>query len=74
MEYSTTVTVPHLLDEKEAGALIGKSAKWMETDRRVHKTIPYVKLGRHVRYRTQDLLAYIEANLVSATDKTRETV
>ncbi|WP_413718925.1 helix-turn-helix domain-containing protein [Silicimonas sp. MF1-12-2] len=66
MQIETTVTVPHLLDEKEAGAIIGKSRKWMELDRRTGPTIPYVKMGRHVRYRVSDLLAYIESNTVPA--------
>jgi excisionase family DNA binding protein len=33
------------------------------------KRIPYVKIGRHVRLRRSDLLAYVEANTVPARVK-----
>lgn len=62
----TTTTVPTLLTQAEAARLLGKSEKWFERDRWSGPTIPYAKLGRTVRYRAEDLLAYIEGNTVGA--------
>lgn len=59
----TTATVPVLLNQAEAARVIGKSEKWLERDRWAGPTVPYVKLGRTVRYRVADLLEYIETNV-----------
>lgn len=60
----TTVTIPVLLDQEAAAKLLGFSTKKLERDRWCEKQIPYVKMGRTVRYRASDLLAYIEGNIV----------
>lgn len=62
----TTATVPVLLTQAEAARIIGKSEKWLERDRWAGPTVPYVKLGRSVRYRVADLLTYIESNVQGA--------
>ena len=53
-----------LLDRQEAAAYLGLKpqtlANWAVT--RVHN-LPYVKVGRNVRYRKQDLDAFIQRNL-----------
>lgn len=60
------VQVPILWTEKETARYIGKSPKWLERDRWEGPTIPYVKLGRSVRYRASDVIAVVDANLVRA--------
>lgn len=61
-----TITLPALLTQVEAAEYLGVSEKKLERDRWCERRIPYVKLGRHVRYRATDLLAYIEGNVVPA--------
>lgn len=61
-----TETVPVLLKQNEAAALLGVSAKWLERDRWVGPSIPFVKFGRSIRYRASDIAAFIEANLQGA--------
>lgn len=56
------VAVPRLMNQEAAAALLGVSPKWLERDRWVGATIPFVKIGRGVRYRASDLAAFIEAN------------
>lgn len=65
----TTATLPVLMDQRRAADYLGVSTKFLERDRWVGATIPYVKIGRAVRYRAADLAAYVEANFVSATDQ-----
>lgn len=57
------VAVPRLINQETAAALLGVSPKWLERDRWVGATIPFVKIGRGVRYRAGDIAAYIEANI-----------
>jgi predicted DNA-binding transcriptional regulator AlpA len=60
----TVATVPVLWTPRQAAEYTGKSESWFENDRwRGGKDmIPYVKLGRAVRYRAADIVAYVEAN------------
>jgi excisionase family DNA binding protein len=52
-----------LTNTQGAAKLLGIPAatlvKWRSTG---HNNIPYVKIGHHVKYRTADLRAYIEAH------------
>lgn len=59
----TTKTLPALLTQKQAAEYLSKSPKWFERDRWVGPTIPFVKIGRSVRYRAVDLLKYVECNM-----------
>lgn len=53
---------PHLLDTKQAAALIGMSVAFLERDRWAGARIPYIKIGaRAVRYRESDLMDYINS-------------
>lgn len=61
-----TITVPRLLTQKEAAELTRMSEKWLERDRWVERRIPYVKIGRAIRYRAEDIAAYIDANVQGA--------
>jgi len=57
---SHTVTLPQLWDQKVLAAYLGKSTAWCERARWAGDGPRFVKLGRHVRYRADDVLAWIE--------------
>jgi hypothetical protein len=56
-----------LLDENDAAPVIGATASFLQNDRlrKVHK-IPYVRIGRRIRYRLSDLEAWVAAHTVSS--------
>ncbi|MBB1497530.1 helix-turn-helix domain-containing protein [Paracoccus sp. MC1862] len=58
--------LPVLVTQEEAANILGVSKKWLERDRWAERRIPYVKIGRGVRYRITDIAAYIEANVQAA--------
>ena len=63
----TTVTLPALMSPKEAAAYLGVSAKFLENDRWMGPSIPYVRVGhRSVRYRAQDLEEFIQSRFQPA--------
>ena len=63
------VTLPSpLLDEKQAAKLLGTSPGVLQVwrcNRRVQ--IPYVKIGRSVRYKPEDLTNFIASRTVGAS-------
>lgn len=61
-----TIPVAKLLTQEATAEILGVSPKWLERDRWVERRIPFVKIGRLVRYRAADVSAYIEANVQSA--------
>ena len=66
---ATLVALPRLLTQKDLAAYLGKSLAWCERARWDGKGPQFVKLGRNVRYRAEDVLAWIDANArVSTTD------
>lgn len=64
--YTTTTTVPLLWNQKQTAAYLGVSQKWLERDRWAGASIPFVKIGRHVRYRAEDVRAYVERQTTAA--------
>lgn len=62
-----TWTIPRLLTQREASVITRKSEKWFERDRGVERRIPFVKIGRSVRYRAEDIDAFIKANTRTAS-------
>jgi hypothetical protein len=52
-----------LLNEYEYAAITGESVATARRNRLLGKGCPYVKLGSLVRYRPQDVRAYIARNL-----------
>jgi predicted DNA-binding transcriptional regulator AlpA len=56
------VTMPRLWDQKTLAAYLGKSTAWCERARWAGNGPRFLKLGRHVRYRADDVLAWIEDN------------
>lgn len=57
---------PNLLDTEQAAAYIGVTPRTLEVWRCVKRhSIPYVKVGRLVKYRLADLNAWLESRTVS---------
>jgi len=57
-----TQTIEHLLTPEEAAEILRVKLSWVyqHTRRRSQDRIPFLKVGRYLRFREQDLIAYIE--------------
>lgn len=53
-----------LLTQKEVAEWTGMSSAWFEMSRFKGTGIPYVKIGRSVRYRTSDVQRWIDSNVI----------
>lgn len=53
-----------LLSPKEVSKLIGRAEQTLANERSTRRGLAYVKIGRSVRYRLADVLAYIEARRI----------
>lgn len=54
------------LDEKQAAVLTGLAVTTLRNQRHLRKGLPYLKVGaRSVRYRTVDLIAYMESKVIA---------
>jgi len=51
---------PRLLNQKEVASIIRKSEAWLERKRWLGEGIPYLKIGRSVRYQEDDILSFLE--------------
>ncbi|WP_246166883.1 helix-turn-helix transcriptional regulator [Marinobacter salinexigens] len=58
----STVTMPRLWDQKTLAAYLGKSTAWCERARWAGEGPRFIKLGRHVRYRAEDVLEWIDSH------------
>jgi excisionase family DNA binding protein len=54
--------IEYLLTPEEAAEILRVKLSWLyqRTRRRTQDRIPFVKIGRYLRFREQDLVAYIE--------------
>ena len=59
----------HLINEKEAALILGCSIHKMQKDRRVGSPIPFIKVGRSVRYKRKDIEAYLEQQYFTSTSE-----
>ena len=55
--------IEHLLTPEEAAEILRVKLSWLyqHTRRRNQDRIPFVKIGRYLRFREQDLMAYVES-------------
>jgi predicted DNA-binding transcriptional regulator AlpA len=53
--------VTRLLRDDEVEAILGVADGWAAKDRLTKARIPYLKIGRSVRYRARDVQAYLES-------------
>ena len=51
---------PRVLNQKEVASIIRKSEAWLERQRWLGEGIPYLKIGRSVRYQEDDILSFLE--------------
>jgi predicted DNA-binding transcriptional regulator AlpA len=56
-----------LINEIEAARMRGQSVRTLQMERLRGSGCRYVKLGRSVRYRRGDVLAYINSRIVTST-------
>jgi len=57
----------HMLTEPEAAMFIGMSRPWLRLARMRKMGPVYIKIGRAVRYRVQDLTAFLETKTIKPT-------
>ena len=53
-----------LLTPKEVSKLIARAEQSLANDRCARRGLPYVKIGRSVRYKLTDVLSYAEARRI----------
>jgi predicted DNA-binding transcriptional regulator AlpA len=61
-EHSRNIQTAQLMSEREVAQMLNCSAKTLRNDRSMGRGPKWVKIGRLVRYRIEDVLAYIDAN------------
>lgn len=60
----------YCLNEKEVASIIGVQHKTLTTWRHTKRVdIPFVKIGRSVKYKVSDLRAFVEANRQASSQK-----
>lgn len=62
-EMTPAAIAEHLLTQEQAAEVLGVTPRYVR-DMRARNVLPYVKVGKLVRFRRSDLVAFIEANLV----------
>lgn len=67
MHGARQMTDDDLINEIEAAQMRCQSVRTLQMERLRGAGCPYVKLGRSVRYRRGDVLAYIKARIVTST-------
>jgi len=67
IDRKTKAATDRLLTEQELAQRQGRAVKTLQNDRVFGRGVPFVKLGRSVRYRLSDVLAYEDAHLCNST-------
>jgi len=57
--------IDRLMTQQQVAEWTGMSAAWFEMSRFKGTGIPYVKMGRAIRYRTSDVQSWINDHFVS---------
>ena len=66
-EHFAETAVETLLTEKDVAGITKRSVASVRRDRLLRQGCPYVKLGALVRYRPEDVRAYISRNIQTVT-------
>jgi len=53
-----------LLTPREVSKLIGRAEQTLANERSTRRGLPYVKIGRSVRYKLADVVSYAEARRI----------
>lgn len=56
--------VPELMTVQQVARLLGVSTETLRKWRAKRKCLPYVRVGRHIRYRAADVAAFVERGTV----------
>jgi len=56
--------LPRYLDEVKASEITGRALPTLRNDRHHRRGIPYIKMGRSVRYALADIIAYMESRKI----------
>ena len=59
--------LPKLLTAKELAEILGVSQETLAQNRYLGQGVPYIKVGVRIRYRLDDVIAYLEANRIGTT-------
>lgn len=59
--------LPKLLTAKELAEILGVSQETLAQNRYLGQGVPYIKVGARIRYRLDDVIAYLEANRIGTT-------
>lgn len=71
-ESAVGVTLPRLLTQNELAEYLQKSTAWCERARWAGEGPRHLKLGRHVRYKLEDVLEWIDSNAKTSTSDNGE--
>lgn len=71
---TTTIPLPRLITQRQLCDWLAKSPAWAERGRLEGYGPPYVKVGRSVRYRAEDVLEWIEHNRRRSTSDRQEAI
>jgi predicted DNA-binding transcriptional regulator AlpA len=52
------------INEKEVARITGRGLQTLRNDRHCGRGLPYIKMGRSVRYSLEDVIAYMEARKI----------
>lgn len=63
------VTLPRLMTQKDLAQYLGKSTAWCERARWAGDGPQFVKLGRNVRYKADDVIAWVNSNMRQSTSE-----
>lgn len=69
MQLQTTTEMPALLTQQQVSAYLGKSQAWAERSRWDGTGPRFVKVGKAVRYRAEDVREWLECNLKCSTSE-----
>ena len=59
------------LNEKDVAAITGRAISTLRNERFLRRGLPYLKIGgRSIRYRSQDVIAYMESRLITFDEAT----
>lgn len=59
------------LDEKEVSRITRRALPTLRNDRHLGRGIPYLKIGRSVRYSLADVITFMEAGRIKTENLTR---
>ncbi len=57
------------LTEKQVAEITSRALSTMRNDRFLNRGIPYIKIGKSVRYSLQDVINYMESRKIITEDK-----